>query len=131
MRSAAVPGWGQVTNGKPKKAVLQLGVQTYLLTRIVIETREAGEATREVDRLQGLGDEGLAGEISLAQDKADDHYRRRRDLIFWWILAAFYGGMDAYVDAHLGDFEKEIEEGKTLFSEIDPAARSVQLGIRF
>jgi hypothetical protein len=125
------PAWGQLTNGKPKKAAVQFSVQTYLLTRIVIETRRAGQAERDADWLRSTGEEGLEGEIGLAESRAEDHYKRRRDLFFWWILAAFYGAMDAYVDAHLGDFEKELEDGRTLFSSIDPVGSSVELGIRF
>jgi hypothetical protein len=129
IRSAVVPGWGQLTNGKPKKSVVQFGVQTYLLTRIVIESREAGEANRAADALRGM--ENAAGEVDRLESKAQDHYKRRRDLLFWWIIAGFYGAMDAYVDAHLGDFEKDLEDGRTLFSDVDPISRNVELGLRF
>jgi hypothetical protein len=129
LRSAVVPGWGQLTNGKPKKAVVQFGVQSYLLTRIVIESRDAGQANRAADALRGMED--AAGEVDRLEAKAEDHYKRRRDLFFWWIVAAFYGALDAYVDAHLGDFEKDLEDGRTLFSGVDPVSGNVQLGLRF
>lgn len=131
LRSAAIPAWGQVTNGKAEKAVLQFGVQAYLLTRIIIESREGGESLRTADRLRGLDSEAFAGQISVAEAKADDHFSRRRDLLFWWIIAGFYGALDAYVDAHLVDFDRELEEGRELFSGVDPVEKRVELGIRF
>ena len=131
LRSAAIPAWGQVTNGKAEKAVLQFGVQAYLLTRIVIESREGGESLRTADRLRARDADIFAGEISVAEAKADDHFSRRRDLIFWWIIAGFYGALDAYVDAHLVDFDRELEDGRELFSGVDPVEKRVELGIRF
>ncbi|MCA9750897.1 MAG: hypothetical protein KC591_01785 [Gemmatimonadetes bacterium] len=131
IRSATFPGWGQLTNGKSKKAVVQFTVQSYLLTRLVIESREAGESRREADRLRALDEVAFGGDISLAEAKAEDHFKRRRDLMFWWIVTGFYGALDAYVDGYLGDFDAEIDAGKSLFSNVDPVERRVEIGLRF
>jgi hypothetical protein len=129
VRSAVFPAWGQLTNGKSKKAVVLFSVHAYLYTRIIKEGREGKAAEREQARLENLGASPI--EISRAEASATDHFDRRRNMIFWSIVASFYGAIDAYIDAHLGDFEKELEEGRTLFGRVDPAERSVELGMRF
>jgi hypothetical protein len=129
VRSAVFPAWGQLTNGKNHKAAVLFSVQAYLYTRIVREGREGGAAEREEARLEGMGAD--PAEIALARARATDHFDRRRNLLFWAFVAGFYGAIDAYIDAHLGDFERELEEGRTLFGRIDPADRSVELGLRF
>jgi len=127
VRSVVFPAWGQLTNGKTTKATLLFGVESYLWTRIVIETRAAKESDQIAAALAG-SDPGGAQVAELA---ADDHYSRRRDLFFWVIVAGFYGAIDAYVDAHLGDFEKELEDGRELFAGLGDDGTSMQVGVRF
>jgi hypothetical protein len=129
LRSAAVPAWGQLTNGKNRKAVIILGVQSYLYTRIVIESRQARESDLRAAALERAG--AADAEIELAEAQAQGHYDTRRDLFFWAILAGFYGAMDAYIDAHLGEFDRELEEGRTLFGRVDALERELELGVRF
>ena len=123
VRSVVFPAWGQLTNGKYTKATLLFSFETYLWTRIVIETR----AAKESDRF-------AASEIDPGQAErmaAEDHYKRRRDLFFWLIVTSFYGAIDAYVDAHLGEFEKELEDGRELFAGMGEDGTSLQVGVRF
>jgi hypothetical protein len=129
VRSVAFPAWGQLTNGKNKKAVALFSAQAYLYTRIVVETRKGNESVRIADRLEREG--ATLGDVNVARESADDHFGRRRNLFFWAIVAGFYGALDAYVDANFGDFEKELEEGRTLFSHVDPLDKSVEMGFRF
>ena len=128
-RSAVIPAWGQITNGKSRKGTILFVVQTYLYTRIAIETREAHEAKRWKESLERSGAE--AAEIDVAQDWAQEHFDTRRNLFFWAILAGFYGAVDAYIDANLGDFEKDLEDGRALFGNVDAAERSVEVGVKF
>jgi hypothetical protein len=130
-RSVVFPAWGQLTNGKTKKAAILFSVETYIYTRIVMETRRGKEDERRAAALEEMGAPENA--IASARASADEHFNRRRDLFFWAIVAAFYGAIDAYIDAHLGDFEKELEDGRTLFGDIDVGSteQSVELGIRF
>jgi hypothetical protein len=124
-RSALFPAWGQLTNGKNEKAAILFAVQTYLYTRILVETRRG----HEYERLAlSTVDPDVAWRAELT---AEDSFQRRRNLIFWVILTAFYGAIDAYVDAHLGDFEREIEDSRRLFTEADPATGGIALGVRF
>ncbi len=133
MRSALFPAWGQLTNGKSKKAVVLFGVQTYLITRIVEESRAANESQRRfeaLDRLDSADAETLAA-ATAARGSAQDHFDTRRDLFFWGLVAVFYGSIDAYVDAHLGDFDKDLDESRGVFGGVNPAEKSVEVGVRF
>ena len=125
VRSAVFPGWGQLTNGKKKKTVLLFSFQTYLFTRIILETRGAKEA----DRFAA----GAATDETRTIWEADaqDHYNTRRDLFFWAIVTSFYGAIDAYVDTYLGDFEKDLEEGRELFGGMNEDGTALEFGIRF
>ena len=131
MRSAVFPAWGQLTNGKSKKAVVVFTAQTYVLSRLIVESRAARAADRRADALSGREDpEGIALEAA-ARASAQEHYDTRRDMLFWALLGAFYGAVDAYVDAHLGNFGEELDESRRLFANADPTERRVELGIRF
>jgi hypothetical protein len=133
VRSAMLPGWGQVNNGKPTKAMVLVSLQTYLYGRIVVETREAGEADRRADRLMGMDTEDptVAALLARTEATAQEHYNTRRDLIFWSILGAFYSAMDAYIDANLGELDKELEKDRTLFGRLDPEEGTLEFGMRF
>lgn len=130
-RSVVVPAWGQITNGKSKKAAVVMTVQAYVLTRLIEEHREAHESQRRADALAGRTDDEGRALAEIARDSAQEHFDRRRDMIFWALIGAFYGAVDAYVDAHLGNFERELEEDRELFGAVDPAERTVAVGVRF
>lgn len=132
-RSALFPAWGQLTNERPRKAVVIFTVQTYIYTRIVLETRKAREAQRRADRL-ALGDQedpDVVFRLEAAETSAQEHYDRRRDMLFWAVVGGFYGAMDAYIDAHLGHFERDLDEDRTLFGTVDPVRGEAALGLRF
>jgi hypothetical protein len=129
LRSALFPAWGQIVNGKHRKAALLFSVHTYLYTRIFIETHDGREARRRANRLEAEGD--TTGLAELEHVSADDHFETRRDLLFWTIVTAFYGAIDAYVDAHLQDFDQELEEGRGLFGAVDPIEGELALGVHF
>jgi hypothetical protein len=131
MRSAAFPAWGQVTNGKSKKAVILFTAQTYVFTRVIEESRAAHESDRRANALLRRGDEESLASAAIARASAQDHFDTRRDLLFWALIGAFYGAVDAYVDAHLGSFGAEVEKDRGLFGAADPAERRVELGVRF
>jgi len=124
-RSVIFPAWGQLTNERPVKAAALFALETYLATGIIVETRR-GESKRRL--ADAAPDE--ASEL-LYDGLADAHFDRRRNLIFWSLLAVFYGVADAYVDAHLGEFDREIHEGRELFGNIDRVERTIELGVRF
>jgi hypothetical protein len=129
VRSMVFPAWGQVTNGRPVKAAVLFSVQTWIWTRVIKESRAAHESEQRVFRLQEEGATAL--EIARAEASAEEHSARRRDLLFWALFGGIYGALDAYIDAHLGDFDEEIQEGRDLFGEVDPVNGEIALGYRF
>ena len=85
LRSLAFPGWGQLYNGKWIKAGLVFMGETGLVINALYWDHQAEKATNSWDR---------------------DFYRDNRNLSFWWLAAVVLLSMgDAYVDAHLSDFD--------------------------
>ncbi|HLG94029.1 MAG TPA: DUF5683 domain-containing protein, partial [candidate division Zixibacteria bacterium] len=84
LRSLAVPGWGQLYNKKPLKAVIVAGGQGALLGTAVVEWKRASNAKKDLD-LEGYR-----------------IHTNNRNLFLWLYAAATVVSMlDAYVDAHL------------------------------
>lgn len=127
-RSALFPAWGQLSNGKNVKASALFALEAYLATGIVIQTRRGAADRRAEDAADAALDVGASRTFD---GLADAHFNRRRDLIFWGLLAMLYGVVDAYVDGYLGDFDKEIDEGRRVFSAVDPTTSAVEVGVRF
>jgi hypothetical protein len=84
-RSALLPGWGQVYNGKIVKAVF-FGGATVGLSIVALN------AARQVSR---------APTPEIHQERA----ARRNTRILYVALASTLAALDAYVDAHLADLE--------------------------
>ncbi len=86
LRSVALPGWGQLYNGKKFKALLFGGTEIGLIVNAVIQNHLANQSTTTIDH---------------------DFYIDNRNLSFWWLAAAILISMtDAYVDAQLFDFDE-------------------------
>jgi len=124
-RSALFPAWGQLTNGRTAKAAALFALETYLASSIIVESRRGAAKERLADAAPDEATELMYDGL------ADAHYDRRRNLIFWSLLTVLYGVADAYVDANLGDFDREIKEGGELFGKIDRVDRTIELGVRF
>ncbi len=86
IRSALIPGWGQWYNGKKLKAVLVAAVELGLVANAVRLNQKVVASRSETER-------------SFWQDQ--------RNLQFWLLLATkLLSMLDAYVDAHLSDFDE-------------------------
>lgn len=99
LRSAVLPGWGQLYNRRPLKGVIMFAVESGLLAWLLVEHFEAEEAR---DMYYRTGDPFYEREY-------DRHSQRRLDLIWYTSGAWLYGILDAYVDAHLYSFYRENE----------------------
>jgi len=124
IRSAIIPGWGQVYNKKPVKGLVLLSAEGYFLYNFFYYNRiyDYVKTTKET-----LGVEtwvGLTEEEKKAQVLAVTGYeltlnswrpREKRNKYGWWSLGTYiFCLMDAVVDAHLINFPKgEIELGST------------------
>ena len=101
-RSVAFPGWGQFYNGKYFKSLVVFGTETTFITLAVIEWRRQNEHKRN---FQNLPQDHPDKDWEFEQFR---FYEDRRNL-FLWITAGivFLSMFDAYVDAHLYNFDKE------------------------
>ncbi len=89
IRSLIIPGWGQFYNGKWFKGIIIGGTEIGLITDAIIQNQLAVRAT---DRLE------------------KEFYQENRSLAIWWLGAAIlYSITDAFVDAHLHDFDASPE----------------------
>ncbi len=104
LRSVAFPGWGQLENGQPLKAVAVFSVEAGLVASGVIELRRADRSLEEEARAAALGDATRASE-------SYQRYLDRRDRAisrFWWAgFALLLSMLDAYTDAHLRGFDRD------------------------
>ena len=85
LRSAILPGWGQWTNHKPLKTAIVVVGEGLLIWRAV-DLNQGARSTQEADL-------------------RESYENARSDAI--WGAAALYllNLMDAYIDAHLFDFD--------------------------
>lgn len=123
-RSFAVPGWGQIYNGKPWKAG-------------VIIAAEAGTLAMAVDNY--LTSRRYLREARATEDPKIRYEKlsRREDYIveteFWgWLCVGVlaYSMMDAYVDAHLADWDvSDLPADKEASSRVDVEFRGNYISV--
>lgn len=88
LRSLAFPGWGQLYNRKYFKALLVFGIETGLAV-------SASYQNDQMRRYEKKGD-----------PEAAKFYRNDRNRLLWWLAGFVLLSMgDAYVDAHLFDYD--------------------------
>lgn len=93
LRSAVLPGWGQLYNEEPLKGIAFAAVELGLLGWLISENGAAEDARQSGD------------------DASYQIHRQRRLDLIWYTSAAWLLGMvDAYVDAHLYSFTAENRE---------------------
>jgi len=86
LRSLFVPGWGQLYNGKWLKAIVIAGAEIGLITNAVIQNQLAVRSTNIYEK---------------------EFYQNNRGLSIWWLAGIIlYSMADAYVDAHLYNFDE-------------------------
>jgi hypothetical protein len=89
LRSMVVPGWGQWYNEKRLKAAVVMGAELGLVVDAIVQNQLAARSDYDYER---------------------EYYRNNRSLAIWWLGAAIlYSMADAYVDAHLFDFDERPE----------------------
>ena len=100
LRSVVFPGWGQFYNRKYLKAVVAFGAETTFITLAAIEWSRMNKHKKN---FQNPDYPDRYWEF-----EQFEFYEDRRNL-FLWITAGiiFLSMFDAYVDAHLFNFDKE------------------------
>jgi hypothetical protein len=117
LRSAACPGWGQLENGQPLKAIAVFGAEAGLLASGFVELRRAERSLEAQDRAVERGDAAEAAEeYQRYLDRRDRGISR-----FWWAgFTVLLSMLDAYTDAHLRDFDTGSEFERP--AEVSPGA---------
>jgi len=99
LRSMILPGWGQFYNGKWFKGILIGGAEIGFITNAIVLNQYLQSAETEVDR---------------------NYYWENRNLSIWLLGATIlYSMADAYVDAHMADFEASPDLSITTFKKFD------------
>lgn len=100
IRSALLPGWGQIYNRKYLKAAFYGGLEIYFLIGIRENWKEMN--LHQENFLHTNDPVFKSAEFDLYQDSRD-----RRNVFLWLgALTIFVSMFDAYVDAHFADFDK-------------------------
>lgn len=109
--SAVFPGGGQIYNHAWLKAGLVMGVQGYLIGSAIYHDGKR----RDFDELAGNTQDIYQQQEYEARSK---EYRDALNNDIWWIgITAGLSVIDAYVDAHLYDFESQKEKVRLRFGE--------------
>lgn len=107
LRSAAVPGWGQVYNHKYVKAAAVVGVEGFLVVKALQELKRENQALDRQDAILGSGGDVTDPEYVQAVLDQSTHRNRKISYIWFGIAAHLLSMMDAYVDAHLASFDAD------------------------
>ncbi|MBN2171429.1 MAG: hypothetical protein JW819_08930 [Candidatus Krumholzibacteriota bacterium] len=131
LASAAFPALGQLYNDEGWKTVVLFTWQSYAIGVIVSEGLEADRYRRRAAALapgetwRGLG-------YGTLRARFHDHDERQRDWV-WYGSAVFLASLlDAYVFAHLHDFDTEDIRGRRarVLPVVDGTTRAVGLQLR-
>lgn len=101
-RSVFVPGWGQFYNKKYIKSALIAGIEIYLINEVYTHWHKAN-----------LHEEHFTNAFDYPVYQAEEFARYEKELdrrgnATWFLAATIFLSMfDAYVDAHLSDFDQK------------------------
>jgi hypothetical protein len=101
-RSAIVPGWGQVYNRQPLKAMLVVAGEGLLTYKIIQELKRQNDA---IDRIAATAEGTPERDAAVADELT--HRNLKIDWIWWAAAAHLFQMADAYVDAHFRNFDAE------------------------
>ncbi len=120
VRSMLIPGWGQLYNGKPIKALVVAGGQIAMGYGIYRQNQKYLDNTHSSDQMFHIFQTTHNLDDSLASDdyqRIAYFYKNDRNKLIWWSVGAmFISVYDAFVDAHLRNFDV----GTTVGSDGEP-----------
>lgn len=125
-RSVLFPSWGQLYNKKYLKAGLVFGVETTFLVLMAMDWDRMNEHKKLFDSLP-LDHPDKSWEYEQYK-----FYKDRKNLYLWSTLTTVFISMfDAYVDAHLYNFDKEMKKiGFEIYPELEEGL-SLRLSLKF
>ena len=103
LRSAVLPGWGQVYNGKLLKAGVVVAGEGFLVYKAFSELSKENDA---VDRINDT-DPGTPENDQAIADR-ESHMNQKINYIWWTVAVHLLQMADAYVDANLSDWSAEV-----------------------
>jgi hypothetical protein len=118
LRSVVVPGWGQFANGRYVKAVVVAGVESFFIYRAISYGRDAADSK---EAWQNAPDDQKTEAFSRYTDDRDN----RNIKIMYSVLTVFLSMFDAYVDAHLASFPKNLSDDDQLSLDIVPQEKAM------
>ena len=124
LRSAVIPGWGQLYNESYFKVPVVVGLTGFLVWGIVTEHANFRDYADLYDA--SITEEQPGGDLFYKRFR--EFYRDRRDTYGWWLLVTYLLQLaDAYVDAALFGFDVSDEAKLTLI----PHTGGVGMQLRF
>ncbi len=124
-KSLVIPGWGQMSNGKPVKALIYAGLQGWCIGAAI---HYGGTASNFKDSYEA------STEVSIRREyyaMYKDRRQERNKYLFFLGLTTLVSVFDAFVDAHLTGSPAHPE--KAVGFELQPAPGGMQasLALRF
>ncbi len=120
VRSGVLPGWGQLANRKPLKAVFFGGVYAGFAVSALVAESDRGGLQDRIDREGGEPDPALVDRLNNAVN--------RRNFGMWMMGATMvFSMLDAYVDAHFFNYDDQWRAGPVF----DGGLVAVSMGCRF
>lgn len=117
--SAFIPGAGQIYNKSYTKAGIVIGIQGWNIGRAFYNGSRADDFAKKAQDSISPFDQQF-------YESRSREYREKRNSDIWWIgITAALSTLDAYVDAHLNNFESE-KEGLHLRFEDGKAGISIR-----
>jgi hypothetical protein len=116
------PGWGQLYNENGWRAALAYGVQMFYFSRLLMNDRKAVRAKEYAQSLPA------GPERDRFNEQVVQEYRERvRDYAWWAGGAALLIALDAYVGAHLFEFDQDpVPVPDKWHLELGPAAEAAR-----
>ena len=125
MISAVLPGYGQVYNGAIWKVPILYGLLGYFGYRAF----DYNDSYKEFRDKYAQDPDGP--DASYFQEERDRYQEKRNQQFLFLALAYLAGIVDAYVDAHLYDFDTISEEGISSVYGPEEPYPSVSVSLRF
>ncbi|MCG8344381.1 MAG: DUF5683 domain-containing protein [Chlorobiales bacterium] len=125
MISAVLPGYGQVYNGSIWKVPILYGLLGYFGYRTI----DYNDSYVEFRDKYAQDPEGP--DASFFQGERDRYQEKRNQQILFFVLAYLAGIVDAYVDAHLYDFDTVSEEAISSVYGPEEPYPSVSVSLKF
>ncbi len=102
LMSPVFPGWGQLYTRNSWRAALAFGAEMYFWTNLIARDQRARRSKRFADNFV----EGTPNDV-FYKAVADEDWKQMRDFVWWSGGSLLILALDAYVGAHLFNFDRD------------------------